>query len=248
MPRSKNNPRETAASVRQLVINFEDDATQWFQSLNSAVSARPGEIEVQFVGHCIAPPAEIIALRNALLRIPGTIRLVTTALVSLPPMTCAAWLVGDERRIARDSVVWIPELPEDILRNGLRRPHQAFIEGCARKAVGTVEDVSGDEDDAEDDDDAEDPVPFGRPRTNHGRQRCERDLRALADVLNEWFPSWEFKGSYLTFDDLVVWGVVKSEWCYGGRGVRHRAELFAGQTEKNERTGTRVKQSQAQAL
>jgi hypothetical protein len=225
------------------VINFEDAATQWFENLSAAVSAQPQEIEVQFVGGCVTPPHEIIALRNALLGIPGSIRLVTTALASLPPLTCAAWLVGDERRIAKDAVVWIPEVPEDILRNGLRRPHPALSERGGKKARGAEEDVRVDEGEPEDEDedDAEDDVPFGRPRTNTGGQRCERDLRALADVVNEWFPCWEFKGSCLTFDDLVVWDVVKPEWCFGGRGVRNRPEALA----KAGRAGVRAKESRA---
>jgi len=244
MPRSKNTPRETAVGSRQLVINFEDDATQWFQALSAAVSAQPQEIEVQFVGGCVAPPYEIIALRNALLGIPRSIRLVTTALVSLPPMTCAAWLVGDERRIARDAVVWIPELPDDILRNGLRRPHRASSEGVIKKAAGTGDAVAVDEEDLDDDDDAEeaeDPVPFGRPKSRLGRQRCERDLRQLADCINEWFPCFEFSGSCLTYDDLVVWDVVKPEWCFGGRGVRNRPEAPVNK----ERTSVQVKESRA---
>ena len=267
MPRSKNTPRDKTAESLQLVINFGDDATQWFQNLSAAVSARPKEIEVQFVGGSIAPPYEIIALRNALLGIPRSIRLVTTTLVSLPPLTCAAWLVGDERRIARDAVIWIPELPEDILRNGLRRHYQASSEGSntfagAGEAVRALEDAPESENDAEE---AEDSVPFGRPgghlgseagageegfggaapmrrsRSDLRRQRCELDLRALADVLNEWFPSWEFNGSCLTFDDLVVWDVVKPEWCFGGRGVRHRPEA----PSKKGRTRAIVTQSRA---
>jgi hypothetical protein len=50
----------------------------------------------------------------------------------------------------------------------------------------------------------------------------EEDLCALANAMNEWFPSWEFKGSHLTFEDLVGWGVVKPEWGFGGRGARTR--------------------------
>jgi hypothetical protein len=49
-------------------------------------------------------------------------------------------------------------------------------------------------------------------------------LRQLADCINEWFPCFEFRGGCLTYDDLVVWDVVKPEWCFGGRGVRNRPE------------------------
>jgi hypothetical protein len=159
-------------------------------------------------------------------------------------MTCAAWLVGDERRIAKDAVVWIPELPDDILRHGLRRPHRVSSEGVVKKAASTGEAVAVDEEDPDDEDDAEeaeDPVPFGRPKSRLGRQRCERDLRTLADACNEWFPCFEFSGSCLTFDDLVVWDVVKPEWCFGGRGVRNRPEAPANAG----RTNIRVKESRA---
>ena len=223
MPRLKNNTHETAVGSRQLVINFQDDATQWFQNLTAAVAARPQEIEVQFVGGCVAPPYEIIALRNALLGIPRSIRLVTTALVSLPPLTCAAWLVGDVRRIARDAVVWIPELPDNILRHGLRCRHRSSNEGVIKRAASEGGSFSVDEDDLKEGDGAENVVPFGRRRSVE-RERCERDLRTLADAINEWFPCFEFRGTYLTFDDLIAWDVVKPEWCFGGRGVRNRPE------------------------
>jgi hypothetical protein len=220
MPRSKQSKSIPAELSCQLVVNFGDDATQWFRELSAAVASRPAEIEVQFVGGCAAPPHEIVALRNALLRLPRSIRLVTTALVSLPPMTCVAWLAGDERRISKDAVLWIPDLPEDILRGGLRRgPHSAMDGGKNKAGKG---DFEMEAEDSASEDEGDEAPPFGRPKGTMGRKRCERDLREISDVLNEWFPCWEFRGGCLSIDDLVVWGVVKEEWCFGGRGVRNR--------------------------
>ncbi len=220
MPRPNYDSSSTTAVSCPLVINFADDATQWIQSISAAVLVAPEQIEVQFVGGCMAPPFEIIALRNALLGIPSSIRLVTTALASLPALTCAAWLVGDERRIARDAVIWIPDISERILRNDSRSLQDGGGEECAAE----YEPVEENEED-------EEREPARRRDKSQGRQRLEWDLRSLAAVLNEWFPSWEFKGSCLTFDDLVVWGVVKPEWGFGGRGVRHRGDKFSQKGE-----------------
>ncbi len=220
MPRSKTSKVQPTHSAYPLVINFADDATLWFRELAGAVLADPSEIRVQFVGGVSAPPYEIISLRNALLEIPAHIKLVTVAMAALPPFTCAAWLVGDERRIARDALVWIPKLPEGILRDG-----HAACSSFLDKAV--QDEDSGEGEEAEEEADGE-PTPF-RSRSCHQRsarsqrnRRMETDLRILADALNEWFPSWEFNGGYLTFNDLLDWEVVKPEWGFGGRSIRTR--------------------------
>jgi hypothetical protein len=218
MPLLKETQGDSAVRSCPLVINFGDEPTQWFREIAAAVQADPCEISVQFVGGHVPMPHDIISLRNALLGIPSSIRLVTTAQTSLPPLTCAVWLVGDERRIARDSVVWLPDLPEEILRGGAESGLPA-LENESRGAEGCETDE--DPEMADWDDDEEQVIG---PSTFCGRQRMERDLRALADVINEWFPSWEFKGACLSFDDLVAWDVVKPEWGFGGRGTRTRRE------------------------
>ena len=62
--------------------------------------------------------------------------------------------------------------------------------------------------------------PKTQRRSAHLRR--ETDLRILADITNEWFPSWEFAGKSLRFHDLLEWGVVKPEWLIGSArsGVR----------------------------
>jgi len=209
----KSNPR---VSTRLITVSFADDAAEWLREINEAVQANPKEIRVQFIGASIAPPFEIIALRNALLQIPEEIRLVTIATCSLPPFGCAAWLVGDERQIARDAVVWIPKLPECLLREGQK--------GSESRLLKEGEEDSDDE--SEDDEDPEAEPNDQRLRSmvisSNKKSRVDFDLRALADVLNEWFPSWEFSGSYLDFNDLLAWEVVRPEWGFGGRGTRTR--------------------------
>ena len=209
----KSKPRVPA---RLITVSFADDAAEWLREINEAVQEHPEEIRVQFIGATIAPPFEIIALRNALLQIPEGIRLVTIATCSLPPLGCAAWLVGDERQIARDAVVWIPKLPESLLREG-----QNGLEGPLPKEEAQDSDAE-----SEDEEDSEGESINQRRRSMvvspNKKSRVDFDLRTIADVLNEWFPSWEFSGSYLNFDDLVAWEVVRPEWGFGGRSARTR--------------------------
>jgi hypothetical protein len=202
-----------------IIINFGDDATTWFREISAAVQAGPRAINVQFVGGACPPAFETISLRNMLLQIPGHIKLTTTAACSLPPLTCAAWLVGDERHIARDAVVWIPEIPLNLM-NGLP--------GFSHQNPGELQ-----ENELEDDD-SEVNVPFGEPprRPHHGLSRrgyimagarLKTDLRTLCDAVNEWFPSFEFSGASLSVEDLVEWEVIRPEWVFGGRSPRTRA-------------------------
>ena len=150
------------------------------------------------------------------MQIPERIRLVTIATCSLPPLCCAAWLVGDERQIAKDAVVWIPKLPERVLREGQR--------GALCYASNKMSPDSGEE--SEESYNSEDAADCRRPHSSNisasKRSRIDLDLRTLADVLNEWFPTWEFNGSYLDFDDLLAWEVVRPEWGFGGRAARTR--------------------------
>jgi hypothetical protein len=216
MPQTPQNIAQPEPSFYPLVINFGDDATLWFREIAAVIQANPPEIHVQFIGGSSLPPFEIIALRNALLEIPSHIKLVTTAISALPPFACAAWLVGDERRIARDALVWIPKLPEELLRNGLSGSTPFW------NPTESEEDAEGEEE--------SDPLqpllfqssPHERPSRRKTSPRMEMDLRVLANAINEWFPTWEFNGKYLDFDDLVDWEVVKPEWGFGGKNVRTR--------------------------
>lgn len=209
-----------------VIINFGADATDWFREISAAVLAGPEVIQVQFVGGCAPPPYEIISLRNALLEIPEEIHLVTTATCALPPFGCAAWLVGDERRIAKDAVVWIPKLPEPLLRKGNQGQSAQRLADLKTAEWNPAGETHGEDQDHEDADDDEPQMDSRRSRQKPdflmGRARMEADLRILADVLNEWFPTWEFSGSFLRFDDLLAWNVVKPEWGFGGRSLRTR--------------------------
>lgn len=218
MPRAKIPSPAPTLTYYPVIINFGDDSTTWYQQVAAAIHAQPPEIRVQFVGGNVVAPYDIVSLRNCLLEIPAHIRLVTTAAASLPPFACAAWMTGDERRIARDAVVWIPNLPEQLLRSGSKGPH-----GCLQKQQED-EDI---QDDGFDDDD----IPFGAPPVwesrnhrnesqNMGTARMEADIRILADIVNAWFPTWEYAGKFLRFDDLLEWGVVRPEWGFGGTRSR----------------------------
>lgn len=208
--------------TQTIIINFGDDATSWFREISEAVQEGPETINVQFVGGACPPAYETISLRNMLLQIPGHIKLTTTAACSLPPLTCAAWLVGDERRIAQDAVVWIPRMPTCLLGDG---SHVA-------KQDQDSNGIQEDDEDAEDDEE----TPLGEPTVRPsggglgisrrgyilGPERLKTDLRILASAVNEWFPTWEFSGSSLTVEDLLEWNVIRPEWVFGGRSPRTR--------------------------
>jgi hypothetical protein len=134
--------------TQTIIINFGDDATTWFREISAAVQAGPRSINVQFVGGACPPAFETISLRNMLLQIPGHIKLTTTAACSLPPLTCAAWMVGDERHIARDAVVWIPQIPADLM-NG--------FPGSSSQNLGELQEHEIE------DEDAEGITPFDEP-------------------------------------------------------------------------------------
>ncbi len=224
-------------NTQTIIINFGDDATTWFREISEAVQTGPRAINVQFVGGACPPAFETISLRNMLLQVPGHIKLTTTAACSLPPLTCAAWLVGDERHIARDAVVWIPEIPANLMNNVPGSSNQNPVEVNENEL---------------EDGDAEENVPFGeppgRPRNTLSRSgyilgdaRLKADLRTLCGAVNEWFPSWEFSGSSLSVEDLVEWDVIRPEWVFGGRSPRTRtlpvaATKAAGRSTKKPRS------------
>ena len=132
---------------------------------------------------------------------------MTVAYTSLPPFVCAAWLAGDERRIARDVRVWIPNLPVRLLREGSKAALDSLPENRSPQTEFT---------------------PHEAWRTQSGgvvmpevlhTARWEADFRALADATNEWFPCWEYRGYSLGFGDLLTWKVVLPEWGFGGAGA-----------------------------
>jgi hypothetical protein len=209
--------------TRTIIINFGDDATTWFREISAAVQTAPGAINVQFVGGACPPAFETISLRNMLLQIPGHIKLTTTAACSLPPLTCAAWLVGDERQIARDAVVWIPKIPISLMKDVSHScdPHSSKADGCEFEESEDEEETSTDEPSR--------PSRSGFSRRGYimGAERLKTDFRTLCNAINEWFPSWEFSGSSLSVEDLVEWNVIRPEWVFGGRASRTRTPPVA---------------------
>lgn len=209
-------------SIQTVIVNFGDDATTWFREVAAAVQTSPLEIHIQFVGGACPPAYEIVSLRNVLLQIPSHIKLITTAACALPPLTCAAWLVGDQRHIAGDAVVWMPNLPDHLMNGAIKSHNTTLWEESGNEIE--VDEGEGPE---------EEPIPGSGPAQTSRRRpsrngfimagpRLDKDIRLLCEAINEWFPSWEFKGSCLTVADLIEWNVIQSDWTFGGRSPRAR--------------------------
>ncbi len=206
---SASEPQQSQPSYYPVIINFSDDSSEWYKQIATAIHAAPPEIRVQFCGGSEVVAFDLICLRNCLLDIPTSIRLVTVAMGSLPAFACVPWLVGEERHIAREARVWIPELPEELLRHGTK--------GRRTKPVPMPPTESESEEEELDEIFGITPTQEASAKTRRrfANPRKESDMRILADMANEWFPSWEFAGKFLGFDDLLEWGVVKSEWAIG---------------------------------
>lgn len=221
MPNQNDSePQHIQAAYYPVIINFSDDSSEWYKQIATAIHAGPPEIRVQFYGGCEVAPFDLICLRNCLLDVPESIRLVTVAMGSLPAFACVPWLVGEERHIAGEARVWIPDLPEPLLRHGTKARHTKPIQFAPTEAEAaqTAEEAEVDEIFGV-------TTPADATRKTQRRSahlRRETDLRILADMTNEWFPSWEFAGKSLRFRDLLEWGVVKPEWVIGSTrsGVR----------------------------
>jgi hypothetical protein len=221
MPNQNDSePQHVQAAYYPVIINFSDDSSEWYKHIATAIHAGPPEIRVQFYGGCEVAPFDLICLRNCLLDVPESIRLVTVAMGSLPAFACVPWLAGEERHIAGEARVWIPDLPEPLLRHGTKARHSKPIqfvptaaEAAEAEAEAEVDEIFGVTAPSE-------TSPKTQRRSAHLRR--ETDLRILADITNEWFPSWEFAGKSLRFHDLLEWGVVKPEWVIGSTrsGVR----------------------------
>ena len=206
---SSSEPQQSQPSYYPVIINFSDDSSEWYKQIATAIHAAPPEIRVQFCGGSEVVAFDLICLRNCLLDIPTSIRLVTVAMGSLPAFACVPWLVGEERHIAREARVWIPELPEELLRHGTK--------GRRSKPVPMPPTESESEEEELDELFGITPTQEASAKTRRrlANPRKETDMRILADMANEWFPSWEFAGQSLRFDDLLEWGVVKPEWAIG---------------------------------
>jgi len=236
--KTQNHPHKNT-DIQIVVVDLAEKATTWFRDIREAVQTSPAEIHIHLLGGVCAPLFEIISLRNALLLIPKHIKLVTVAACSLPPLACAAWLAGDERHIAQDAVVWIPNVPEHLMKGPTKTCH----------SDSWVESENESESDEEDDSDEQttnriSPSGFLLKVTKSGfslgHRRRDRDIQTLCGVINEWLPCWEFKGSCLNVTDLIEWNVVQPEWVFGGQSARTR-HLSASTTRAGtSTTGTRA--------
>jgi len=237
-------------NTQTVIVNFGDEATTWFREIAAAVQSSPEEIHIQFVGGACPPAFETVSLRNVLLQIPKHIKLVTIAACSLPPLTCAAWMVGDERHIAGDAEVWIPNLPEHLMNSALKS-----------YKLNTWEE-SGNEIEVDGEEDSEDEnIPGAGPSQSYRRRRSknglimagprhDKDISILCEAINEWFPSWEFMGSCLSVADLIEWNVIQPEWTFGGRSPRTRhlpaPSAKPGTSAAKRKPASKTKQKAAQ--
>ena len=191
---------------RQVLINLGDDPARWFRHLAKASRSGASEVWIEFVSGGEVAPHDILSLRNYLLGMPLGVRVVTAAFTSLPPFVCAAWLAGDERRIAKDARIWIPDLPEKLLRDGCNAPLATLPVNRDRLEMTLERPYAPHSEtwrEAQEESGAADPLSTAR---------WEADFRALADATNEWFPCWEFRGTSLSFNDLVYWRTIRPDW------------------------------------
>lgn len=244
---NSTTPAEAQPNPRVVIVDLEDKPGVWLKQITAAVQARPAEIQVHIFGKesVFGPafcPYAAITLRNAILNIPENIKVITFALSSLPPFLCAAWLAGDERWMAKDVVMWIPNATEEILRNGMKDLDGSFREALITQTHSDSEDESGSEGDSdhEETDGLEQMFGGGSSKAFSEKfggslkmERMEADFRILADAVNEWLPCWEFKGSFLRFEDLIQWGVVEPAWGFGGMRSRGRGPRAKDSVSQN---------------
>ena len=65
-----------STDTQTVIVNFGDDATTWFREIAVAIETNPREINVQLVGGACPPTFETVSLRNMLLQVPATQRVV----------------------------------------------------------------------------------------------------------------------------------------------------------------------------
>jgi hypothetical protein len=254
-------PHPTPPSHASILINLSDGPSSeiWVRKIHETIKPEIHSIDIVFVaGGSKIETSALLSLRNALLRIPDRILVRTIATTCLSPFSCVAWLVGDERWIADDARLWIPQLPEPILRGLRRAPSNPDPDSNSRSDLTRLPEAPESES-AEDDADegletflqmATGSAPsFGDShRTESEEQECgcrkcrqALQLRTLASIVNEWFPSWEYAGAGLDANTLIELRVTRPEWVFGAKtsrrgGARHTGESTSPlpETEKTE--------------
>jgi hypothetical protein len=217
----------------QITFNQQFNPAIETQRLVETIDPQTESIDIALycTSHKIAP-SFILALRSALLLTQSRVKLRTIAMTSLSPFVCAAWLVGDERWISDDSSIWIPQLPEEILRGHPRdsRDQDAY---WTKKRPRPQRESQADEAYTD---------SYKKPFAPHfslsekrkervlmeshkdtlderecGCNRCRTivELKSLASSINDWFPCWEYSGLGIVPEDLVTMNIIKPEWVFG---------------------------------
>jgi hypothetical protein len=232
-PKSKRPSSHVAVHIN---LSDGECSEMWSCMITAAIEPGIKSLDVFFIGGGAAvEPSALISLRNTLLLVPSLaghpVFIRTFATSSLPPFSCIAWLVGDERWIAKDARVWIPDVPEVILRG---KQHPSFRANAPEPQAPPA--ASDERDDAlTDDADEEHNQPSLNEATIRrkssqkdckchgdpeecacGRTRILNDLRTMADVINEWFPSWEYSGRGISTDELLEMRIIKPDWIFAG--------------------------------
>lgn len=215
------------------------------QKLLECVDAHTETLDIAL--HCTArkiSPSHILALRNALLLIPENIRLRTVAMTSLSPFICAVWLIGDERWIADDAAIWIPQLSEEILRGHPRDPREREAPRLVKRTPLPEENHSGDKHPETHYQALSNDFSLSEKRKQRvlnefhdeslterecGCHRCRTvtELKSVSCSINGWFPCWEYSGHGIIPEDLVSMNIIKPEWIFGTKSsLRASARLL----------------------
>ena len=240
-----------------LQINLADSAfcESWIRKLVEAITPETTSLDVFFLGGGNqVNPSVILALRNALLALPDSVTIRTVAMGSMSPFFCAVWLVGDQRWISSDARLWIPKLPEPILRGReARQPLQEIPSPLTRLRPASRDEDHNDDTPDRFPSDSADLEALPKPGTREhacmadshphavfeedcGCRRCRMiaELRSLASVINEWFPCWEFAGRGITPQELVELRVIRPNWIFGGQASKRSAARHIDSTESAE--------------
>jgi hypothetical protein len=205
----KTKPASKHAAV-YLNLNDAPYSELWIRCITQSVTPQTELLEVHFIGGGpLIDPSSLLSLHNTLTQVPESVRVRTIATCSLSPFSCVAWLAGDERWIARNARVWIPDLDENILRAFQKTPDE-YPEPPAPPDW-----VSRKKEDSEPDR-HECVRELFHEACSCNRCRLDTELCTVAGIINEWFPCWEFAGRSLSATDLLELGVIRADWIFGG--------------------------------
>jgi hypothetical protein len=215
-----------SASPRSAVyINLNDIqyTEAWVRNVTESVHPWTELLEVHFVGGGpLVDPSSLLSLHNALTRLPESVVVRTVATCSLSPFACVAWLAGDERWIAQNAKLWIPRVPQHVLR-GVQRAPDAYPtpppppDWRQQKTRETSSEMDPYECERE----------FFHEPCSCDRCRIETELCTVSEIVNAWFPSWEYAGRALTCGELLDLGVIRPEWIFGGASSRGTKPRFS---------------------